>query len=133
MPVTTVTAAREEPEAPTLDEVLASIEDVLTAHPELDADSREAVRRSVRVDIPQALARRKVRDFWRGFIRRHGLRAAERVSGISRFHLLLVVGDLETKMGVYGTLQLSVGAADDYDAEAAEKVAKKTNGAASKP
>jgi hypothetical protein len=123
MPLVTAVTKQEEPEAPTLEEVFASVEDVLKEHPELSEDSRNSIRASIRVDLPLALQRKRVRDFWRGFARRNGLRAAERVSGITRWRLVLVMADLETEQPVYGTLHQCLGAAIDYDDEVTAKEA----------
>jgi hypothetical protein len=123
--------ATEEPEPTSVEDVLAQVEAVLAAHPALDLESRAAIRNTMRVDLPQAIARRKTQDFWRAFIRRHGLRAAERTTNISRFHLLMVCAGLEDNLAIYGTLHLCVGRADEVDAEAAERVTR--NGDSRRP
>jgi len=120
-----------EPETTTLEGVLAAVDEVIAANPKLDPKIAETIRASMRTDLPEALARKKVADYWRSIVRKHGLRAAERASGISRFHLLLAIGGVQDNQWALNTLMMNIHRGDELDAEAAEKFAK--NGASRRP
>jgi hypothetical protein len=62
--------------------------------------------------------------FWRAVALRHGLRKASEASGISRYHLLLVIADMESNMWVWRTISLNMYRAELLDEAAATKIAK---------
>jgi hypothetical protein len=134
MPVTSrnqpPTVVEDEPEFPTLEEVVASAAEALDArdreypHLKLEANDRELLLAEMRILVPEAIARKRNRDFWRGFCQRRGLRAAERLTFMSRYHLLMAIAGLEKELGVHDCMQKAVERAVEFEEEVKQKLAK---------
>lgn len=98
--------------------LLDAVEAVLSAQgPRLDPVVAAAIRAAVRVDVPPAQERRHLGAYWRGVGLRHGLRAAERASGISRYHILLAICDMQPNPMVWAALGANQFRGDALDSE----------------
>jgi len=76
---------------------------------------------AMQVTMPAPEARRHLGDYWRGIAQRHGLRAAEKAAHVSRYHLLLAIGNMQPNPMIWSLLGMYVPLGDELDASSAEK------------